>query len=46
MTKPKKKKKKMAAPSEDSDQPGQWVANNPSFLHADSEVFAVRSMGS
>ena len=31
------------APSEDSDQPGQsslcaqWVANDPSFLHADNE---------
>ena len=28
------------APSEDSDQPGlcaQWVAKDPSYLHADSE---------
>ena len=25
------------APSEDTDQPGQWVAKDPSFLHANSE---------
>ena len=33
------KTNKMAcAPREDSDQPGhQWVAKDPSFLHADSE---------
>ena len=32
--------KMAAAPNKDSDQPGhctQWVAKDPSFLHADSE---------
>ena len=45
----KRKKQNECAPSEDSDQPGirlvwsesslcaQWVAKDPSFLHADSE---------
>ena len=36
-----KTNKMTCAPSEDSDQPGhppsQWVAENPMFLHADSE---------
>ena len=41
---PHDKTNKMTAPSEDSNQPGpppslitQWVAKDPSFLHADSE---------
>ena len=45
---PHDKTNKMTAPSKDSDQPGhpqsdqsslcvQWVANDPSILHADSE---------
>ena len=50
-----KTNKMACAPSEDSDQPGhppslirvfaclQWVAEDPMFLHADSEVSDVQA---